>query len=101
MNLSTIMSIAVSRSSRCHSLARGGRYKTSVWRLGEFTSCSLAAPFGHSRPREIGERSEERRVGKEGRARGAPAAEEGKENGWRGLGSGDERGTREGDRREK
>src|SRR2546423_7080007 len=48
------MSVAVSRSSSSQSVARGLRYLTLYSRLGLFTYCSEAAPFGHRRPREIG-----------------------------------------------
>src|SRR4051794_35959166 len=55
MTRSAIMSIAVSRS-RCSQLADPGRrYLTRVSRYFELTYCSEAAPFGHSRPRLIGE----------------------------------------------
>jgi len=51
---SATMSIALSRSSSCHSVAYGGRYRTFVSRCGPVTSCLLAEPLGHRRPREIG-----------------------------------------------
>src|SRR6185312_11576033 len=38
-----------------HSVANGLRYKTLDCRVAEVTSCLLAEPFGHSRPRLIGE----------------------------------------------
>src|SRR3954453_19202902 len=52
---SAIMSIAVSRSRSSHSVPYGRRYLTVVTRLGLVTSCLLALPLGHSRPRLIGE----------------------------------------------
>ena len=47
-------SIASSRSSSSHSVANGGRYLIFVRRCGPVTRLRLAAPLGHSRPREIG-----------------------------------------------
>src|SRR5438270_13240925 len=52
---SAIISIAVSRSRSSQSVAYGRRYLTVVTRVGLFTSCLLALPLGHSRPRLIGE----------------------------------------------
>src|SRR3954466_15601234 len=52
---SAIISIAVSRSRSSQSVAYGRRYLTVVTRLGLVTSCLLALPLGHSRPRLIGE----------------------------------------------
>lgn len=52
---SAIISIAVSRSRSSHSVPYGRRYLTVVTRVGLVTSCLLALPFGHSRPRLIGE----------------------------------------------
>src|ERR671933_2397317 len=52
---SAIISIAVSRSRSSHSVPYGRRYLTVVTRDGLVTSCLLALPFGHSRPRLIGE----------------------------------------------
>ena len=49
------MSIARSRSSSSHSVPYGRRYLTAVTRVGLVTSERDAAPFGHSRPREMGE----------------------------------------------
>ena len=49
------MSIAWSRLSRSQSVAYGRRYSTVVTRPGWVTSCLLAAPLGHSRPRLTGE----------------------------------------------
>ena len=48
------MSIAVSRSSDSHLVPNGLRYLTRYSRTGELTYASVAAPFGHSRPRDIG-----------------------------------------------
>jgi hypothetical protein len=55
MMRSAIMSVARSSESFSHLVPPGGRYLTLVSRIGELTSFSEAAPFGHSRPREIGE----------------------------------------------
>src|SRR3954469_13877474 len=52
---SAIISIAVSRSRSSHSVPYGRRYLTVVTRVGLVTSDLLALPFGHSRPRLIGE----------------------------------------------
>src|SRR3954462_12981307 len=52
---SAIISIAVSRSRSSQSVAYGRRYLTVVTRVGLVTSCLLALPLGHSRPRLIGE----------------------------------------------
>src|SRR5215218_5629103 len=52
---SAIISIAVSRSRSSHSVPNGRRYLTVVTRVGLVTSCLLALPLGHSRPRLIGE----------------------------------------------
>src|SRR3954470_12404921 len=52
---SAIISIAVSRSRSSHSVPYGRRYLTVVTRVGLVTSCLLALPLGHSRPRLIGE----------------------------------------------
>src|SRR3954447_24387700 len=52
---SAIISIAVSRSRSSHSVPYGRRYFTVVTRVGLVTSCLLALPLGHSRPRLIGE----------------------------------------------
>ena len=49
------MSIAVSRSSSCHSVAWGARYLTAYSRAGCSCSAREAEPLGHRRPREIGE----------------------------------------------
>ena len=49
------MSIAVSSSSSSHSVPCGGRYLTLNSRPGEECSWRDAEPFGHRRPREIGE----------------------------------------------
>ncbi len=51
---SAIISIASSRSSSCHSVPCGGRYLTLWLRSSLLTSCSEAAPFGQSLPRETG-----------------------------------------------
>src|SRR3954463_12564343 len=52
---SAIISIAVSSSRSSHSVPYGRRYLTVVTRVLLVTSCLLALPFGHSRPRLIGE----------------------------------------------
>ena len=49
------MSIAWSSPSGSQTRPYGRRYKTLVCRLGAVTSCLLAEPLGHSRPRETGE----------------------------------------------
>jgi hypothetical protein len=51
---STIISIAVSSGSSSHSVACGRRYSTRYSRSGPEWRLFDAAPFGHSRPREIG-----------------------------------------------
>src|SRR5215212_602707 len=52
---SAIISIAVSRSRSSHSVPYGRRYLTVLTRVLLVTSCLLALPLGHSRPRLIGE----------------------------------------------
>src|SRR4051812_29664217 len=52
---SATISVAWSSGISVQSLACGARYRTFVRRSAEFTSFSLAAPFGHSLPRETGE----------------------------------------------
>src|SRR4051794_7196512 len=49
------MSVACSSEMCSHSVPPGRLYFTRVSRIGEFTRPSDAAPFGHRRPREIGE----------------------------------------------
>lgn len=49
------MSTAVSRSRSSHSVPYGRRWRTVVTRVGAVTSESDDDPFGHSRPRLIGE----------------------------------------------
>src|SRR4051812_14923085 len=51
---SAIISIAVSSSRSSHSVPYGRRYLTVVTRVSLVTSCLLALPLGHSRPRLIG-----------------------------------------------
>jgi hypothetical protein len=52
---SAIMSIAWSSASSSHWVPWGRRYLTVSSRAGPLTSCRVAAPLGHSLPREIGE----------------------------------------------
>src|SRR3954454_5976477 len=54
MTRSATISIASSRSSSVQEVAYGALYLTLNSRVGLFTSCSDADPFGQRRPREIG-----------------------------------------------
>ena len=55
MGRSAFISVACSTERSSHSVPWGRRYFTFVWRVGEVTRLFDAAPFGHRRPREIGE----------------------------------------------